>query len=100
MADKFKFSSLAQQELEESAEWYEEQSPGLGERFANIIYSAANAISEDPFAYPSKKLNLREFVIDKFPYIIIYKYIEKENAVNILHIFHTSRNPKHKYRKR
>ena len=99
MVNKFKFSSLAQNELEESAEWYEEQLAGLGERFAETIYDAAGTILKNPKSYPSKKRKNREFVVKDFPYIIVYEFVETESIVYILHVFHTSRNPKLKYKK-
>jgi plasmid stabilization system protein ParE len=71
----------------------------LGVRFAFTIYKALTLIAANPKAYPQKRSPYRESVIDKFPFIIIYELVE-EDAIYILHIFHTSRNPKFKYRKR
>ena len=99
MTEKIAISSIAQNELEDSSEWYEEQSPGLGDYFADVIYSSLNAISKNPEAYHNRKGNSREFVVKKFSFIIVYRFLKKENAIYILHIFHTSRNPKLKYRK-
>jgi len=94
MAESVKISSLAQKDLLASAEWYEEQTAGLGERFAEIIYGSINAIANNPLIYKKVKANIREFVVEQFPYLIIYEY--KNNVVNIIRIFHTSRNPKTK----
>ena len=99
MVDNIKLSASAQRELEDSFDWYEEQSVGLGDRFAEVIYISLNSISNSPEAYNKKKANNRAFVVDKFPFIIIYEYLKKENMVYVLHIFHTSRNPKLKYRR-
>jgi plasmid stabilization system protein ParE len=100
MAEKLKISSIAQNELENSSEWYEEQSTGLGDYFADIIYNCFKSISNNPEAYHNRKGNTREFVVDKFPYVIVYRFVKKENLIYILHIFHTSRNPKLKYRRK
>ena len=100
MPDKFTISALAQTELEESAEWYEEQLDGLGERFSETVYISINTIIKAPVAFPKKNAKIREFVLDDFPFIIVYEYKEKENAIYILHIFHTSRNPKLKYKRK
>jgi len=32
--------------------------------------------------------------------IIVYEILKKENVINVLHIFHTSRNPKFKFKKK
>ena len=100
MPDKIKLSVLAQKELEDSSEWYEEQSSGLGVDFAEVIYRSLNSILKNPEAYHNRKGNSREFVVKKFPFIIVYRFLKKENAVYILHIFHTSRNPKLKYKRK
>ena len=99
MPDNIKLSELAQKELEDSSEWYEERSAGLWDYFADVIYSSLNSISRNPEAYHNRRSNTREFVVDKFPFIIAYRFLKKENAIYVLHIFHTSRNPKLKYRK-
>jgi len=98
MAKSVKISSLAQKDLLESSEWYEEQTFGLGERFAEIIYGSINTIANDPLIYKKVKSDIREFVVEQFPYLIIYEY--KSDVVNIIRIFHTSRNPKLKYRQK
>lgn len=98
MANKVKISVRAQKDLTESYEWYEEQSIGLGDRFSKIIYRDINVITKDPFVYKKVKRNLREFVVDEFPYLIIYEY--DDGIVNIIRIFHTSRNPRLKYNRK
>jgi len=95
----FFVSAIAQKEIRKSFN-YEEQSDGLGLRFVNAIDHAVNSISKNPEAYQNRKGNTREFVVDQFPYIIVYRLVKKENMVYILHIFHTSRNPKLKYRRK
>jgi hypothetical protein len=65
MAERVKFSSIAQKELEDSSEWYEEQASGLGVRFAFTIYKALTLIAANPKAYPQKRSPYRESVIDK-----------------------------------
>ena len=98
MGFSVKISSLAQKDLLESSEWYDEQTLGLGERFAEMIYGSINTIAKDPLIYKKVKFNIREFIVDQFPYLIVYEY--KNDVVNILRIFHTSRNPKLKYMKK
>jgi plasmid stabilization system protein ParE len=99
MVETIKFSSIAQNELEESSVWYEEQLIGLGEQFAKAVHGSARTIAKNPESYPKKKTNVREFVVERFPFILVYEYLKKENSIYILHIFHTSRNPRHKYKR-
>ena len=98
MANKVKISLRAQKDLIKSYEWYEEQSIGLGDRFSKIIYSDINVIAKDPFIYKKVKRDLREFVVDEVPFLIIYEC--DDDIINIIRIFHTSRNPRLKYRRK
>ena len=100
MDERIKISSIAQKEFEESIAWYEERGTGLGDRFADVIYEAADAILLNPEACRKSRSPYREFVVDEFPYIIVYEILKKENVINVLHIFHTSRNPKFKFKKK
>lgn len=93
------FHPLAENEYYESIEWYENSQNGLGLQFINDIEKSINLISSNPLLYPKKKGNLREAVVTKFPFVIVFEFKEKNNAIIVLSIYHTSRNPKKKYRK-
>jgi plasmid stabilization system protein ParE len=95
---KIVFSTTAEKELEESFNWYEKKTAGLGERFVVVIDNSLVSICSNPEAYSNKRTKYREFVVDDFPYIIVYELITKDHIINILHVFHTSRNPKLKYK--
>ncbi|MDB5003252.1 MAG: Plasmid stabilization system protein [Mucilaginibacter sp.] len=73
---------------------------GLGDRFVDVVDKAFAVLSKNPIAFPKKKHNYRDMVIDTFPYIIVYEYDHIESSIYILHVFHTSRNPKHKYKRK
>jgi len=100
MGTNFIFSAIAEKEVRESFDRYEERSDGLGLIFTVAIDDAISSISNDPEAYTNRKGNTREFVMDKFPFIIVYRFLKKENLIYILHIFHTSRRPKLKYKRK
>jgi len=86
-------SSVAEMELQESYEWYEYKQAGLGERFLGQIEASINAIVLNPELYPIKIRSFRQYVVSKFPYIIVYELISEQRLIHILHIFHTDRNP-------
>ena len=46
-----KFSHLAIQDLQEICDWYEEQSPGLSDRFLNVLQNTVDQISENPHRF-------------------------------------------------
>ncbi len=99
MTYSIKISSLAQIEFEESILFYDKNLVGLGLRFSEDIYEAFNSIVRNPEAYPIKKSKFREYILEKFPFIIVYEVVVQNKTINILHIFHTSRNPKFKFTK-
>jgi plasmid stabilization system protein ParE len=90
---------MAEKEIEESFNWYEDRVKGLGLRFIGYIEKAMDQISSNPESYPNKKGKYREIIIERFPYLIIYEVLKKQKALNILHVFNTNRNPRLKYRK-
>ncbi|QKJ31513.1 type II toxin-antitoxin system RelE/ParE family toxin [Mucilaginibacter mali] len=99
MACDVKLSLVAIKELEESSDWYEGEAIGLGKRFVEAVKETLIHISLHPEAYQKGRGNRREAVVNIFPYLIVYDYRARTNEVYILHVFHTSRNPKLKYKK-
>ncbi len=93
-------SSEAVKELQESYEWYEGRSEGLGVRFIELIDKVIKLILVNPEGYPIKRVPYREIVLSKFPYLIVYEFVKEKHIVYILHIFHTKRNPKLKYKQK
>ncbi len=78
--------------------YYEEQLEGLGERFLNELDRVIHSINLAPkgFQLFNKKNGTRQIPMDVFPFVIIYKVIEKQ--LIILAVFQTKQNPKKKIR--
>ena len=93
------FLLRARQELMKAWEWYEDRQPNLGARFQGEVYKQINLIEEHPKRYPKRRKNYRETKVAVFPYLIIYRLDERSDQVIIVSIFHTSRNPRLKYKK-
>ena len=94
-----RISEKAYREYFNAYEWYDEQQADLGSRFEDSLYKKINLVSKNPLIYGVKKLNTREAHLENFPYVIVYKIIQTQNTILIISIFHTSRNPKRKYRR-
>ncbi len=90
----------ADKEFQDAAKWYEQQTEGLGLRFIEIIKRKLEIILEHPERNARKKGGFREAVVKTFPYIIVYTFYKKESVITISSIFHTSRNPRQKFKKR
>jgi|SRR6185312_375683 plasmid stabilization system protein ParE len=95
-----KFLEDALIEFQETAEWYETRSVGLGGRFRDLVTKKIESIVEYPERYPKRKSNFRQIALRTFPFIIIYTFYKKEGTIVINSIFHTSRNPRKKYRRK
>ena len=93
------FHLVAEKEFQEAFLWYEQRLDGLGERFTKAAESSLNQISSTPLLYARKHASFREVKIESFPYVIVYKVYEKKKTVFIVAIYHTSRNPRKKYRR-
>lgn len=79
-------------EIADAIAWYEEQQPGLGDRFRRATDQAYDTIVLSPLAYTKVRRNFRRFMIKDFPYGIIYE--PKSDVIYVLSCFHSARNPK------
>ena len=82
---KARFLPAAVIELESSAEDYEEAGPGLGSEFQQEVRSIVTLIERHHRIGPSvnagTKTALREFLLDRFPYRLIYSVDANEIVI-------------------
>jgi plasmid stabilization system protein ParE len=94
---RVKFRPEAEQDLEESAKWYEKQRGNLGFDFLDEVDKKCEIIKEDPLIYEEVYKNLRRVVVERFPFNIFY-FVD-DSSIIILAVIHGSRHPK-KWQKR
>lgn len=83
----------AREDMQTSADWYDKEQAGLGERFLLSAISTFKRIETNPLHYEikfSKKFRFAQLSV--FPYLVVFKV--KKDAVVVHAVFHTSRNPK------
>ncbi len=68
----YRFLPLVEEEITESAVFYENESEGLGADFLDEIDRAILRICEIPEIGQIYSPNLRRFVLARFPYSILY----------------------------
>ena len=85
------FDPDARNEFIESIKYYEECRTGLGHRFRLHIEYALHKIAEAPFRYRILHPPFRRYLLQKFPYTIIYT-IEPDH-IRVIAISHTKRKP-------
>jgi len=87
------FHELAEKELYDSRDFYDDLVFGLGSKFVSEIEYVINRIRENPYSFPLCFSNFRKALLRKFPYGIIFQ--DDGSKVFILAIAHQSRKPKY-----
>jgi toxin ParE1/3/4 len=82
---------IAETEINEAADFYDLESPGLGNAFIDEIQRAIQSIVEFPAAAPLVRGRVRKRIVTKFPYALVYA--AREDEVRILAVAHHKRRP-------
>ena len=81
----------AEAEINEAADFYDIESPGLGSVFIDEIQRAIGNISEFPEAASLVRGRVRKRLIAKFPYSLVYS--ARPDGIRILAVAHQKRRP-------
>lgn len=93
MAFRLKFSSRVLREIGEAQEWYESQSPGLGEEFIAAMELQLKRLEQAPLLYAEVIPSVRRAFLPRFPYGLFYAV--RGSLVHVLAVLHDARNPRH-----
>jgi plasmid stabilization system protein ParE len=85
------FNELAERELNDAAQYYEREGPGLGSTFLVEIRRCTDAIVEHPEAAPIALGAIRRRLCQRFPYGLLYSVHGEE--VRILAVMNLKRRP-------
>lgn len=88
-----RYEDAAEEELIDEVSRYELRRDGLGTEFLTAVRDAVRLIAENPAAWQTSEYgrDVRRFVMDKFPFTIVYTELADE--ILILALAHTSREP-------
>ena len=81
----------AQRELEDAADFYNRECPGLGYEFADEIYRAIDRIEDNPVAWQPLSQRTRRCLTHRFPYAVIYQL--RPELILVVAIMHLHRHP-------
>ncbi|MGZ9151241.1 MAG: type II toxin-antitoxin system RelE/ParE family toxin [Nitrospira sp.] len=81
----------AEEEMIAAAQYYQQQSAGLGSEFLSEVERTVAAILAYPEAAPSVKKDIRRRLLKRFPFGILYSVAADE--VVIVAIMHLRRQP-------
>lgn len=85
--------SVAEAELAEAFDWYEDRVTGLGSDFLLSVDAVLNAIARNPQQYQIIHKTIHRALTKRFPYEILF--IVEEKRIVVLAIFHAKRDPRH-----
>lgn len=89
---KIEFLAVAEQELEEAVDHYNQQKAGLGDDFAKEVKRALVRILQFPHAWSPLSKRSRRCRTKKFPYGIIYQI--RSDKILVVAVMHFHRDPK------
>tara|TARA_R110002072_G_scaffold13058_8_gene55312 strand:- start:634 stop:942 length:309 start_codon:yes stop_codon:yes gene_type:complete len=85
-------SDEAQIDFDKSYNYFFKESPKIADTFFKKINKSFEDIKRNPFVFPvAYQEEVRKFVVNKYPFIIYYQVVNSK--INVIAIFHTSRNP-------
>ncbi|MFL6194826.1 MAG: type II toxin-antitoxin system RelE/ParE family toxin [Thermoanaerobaculia bacterium] len=87
-----RFNRLAERELQEAIVFYDEESPGLGDRFLDEVETGTAFILSHPEASPRILGTIRRLVLPSFPYSLLYRPLPS-GGIRILAVAHQKRQP-------
>ena len=83
---RLEFHPEAERELIEAALYYEVEVPGLGKRFGKEVERIAAILLERPMLGHLIDSELRQFILARFPFTIIYSESSECCALALFHI--------------
>lgn len=92
MSRRLRIRPAASADVRAARQWYEDQRPGLGDRFYGVIRAAIVRIHALPFAHPVVYRDIHRVALQRFPYSIFYRV--NTQVVTILRIIHQKRDPR------
>jgi plasmid stabilization system protein ParE len=85
------FVRAAGAEFDAAINWYNAKRTELGDELMIEVQQVLDDIAEQPERYPIVDDDVREAPVHRFPYCVYYRV--ESNAIVVISVFHTARNP-------
>lgn len=82
----------ARAEFDESFDFYDARQVGLGPAFAAEVQRTLDRVAANPLLHQVVLADVRKAVVRRFPFVILYR--PHSDRVEVLSVFHTSRDPR------
>lgn len=86
----------AKADLQQAHEWYEKQSPGLGDQFLADLMEAFQRLESNPERFPLYYRDFRRVLARRFPYKIFFR-ISGQNLI-VFRVLHAAQDHPRKLR--
>ncbi|HLW88557.1 MAG TPA: type II toxin-antitoxin system RelE/ParE family toxin [Terriglobales bacterium] len=87
----FRFHPEARVDLRDGARWYRERNPAVAAEFRTAINDVVRSVAEAPRRWPTHLYGTRRFVLQRFPFSVIY--LDDPDEVVIVAVAHGKRKP-------
>lgn len=92
MSLSIEFRRAARAEFDRASDWYEQQRPGLGDKFTTAVRRVLARAAGQPDFYPPIQDDTREGLVQGFPYCVYYR--EEPGRIMVLAVVHNARDLK------
>ena len=89
MAVRFRTEAAADVSL--ARDWYDAQSPGLGDSFVSALEQIVDLVAALPEAFPEIAVGLRRALLSRFPYALYYRL--DGSVIDVIACLHTRQSP-------
>ena len=87
------FRPIARLEMHEAMGWYQKQKEGLEAEFKAAVDQMVERIAAAPLRFSPVRGEIRRALLRRFPYAL--HFVPEPNAIIVLAVFHTKRDPRH-----
>lgn len=91
MSLRLDFHPTVRDEIDDAYDWYEQQQAGLGGGFLDEMQRILAEMIENPARYGFADSDIREGLLNRFPYAIYYRVLT--DRIRVLAVYHTARDP-------
>ena len=85
------FRPQAVRELLDAEQWYEDRSPGLGQRFRSAVDQTVTNVSTRPLSFAAVDATKRRALVSGFPYCLYFAPVNER--VVVVGVLHARRDP-------
>jgi plasmid stabilization system protein ParE len=88
---RFRFHPEANEDFREAIRWYHARNPAIATEFRITVSNVIRRIVRAPQRWPKHLNGTRSFVLDRFPFSIIY--IDDPDVLTIVAVAHSEESP-------